>query len=83
MGRKGKYSAEEKLKIVEDCINGRDNPNRRARITGIGRSTINRWIAKYKAEGPTAFINPEENRRYSAELDCSQENRHKNGKNVC
>lgn len=68
MGRKGKYSAEEKLKIVEDCINGRDNPNHRARITGIGRSTINRWIAKYKAEGPTAFINPEENRRYSAEL---------------
>jgi hypothetical protein len=40
MGRKGKYSAEEKLKIVEDCINGRD-------------------------------------------MDCSQENRHKNGKNVC
>ena len=68
MGQKNKYSAVEKLKIVEDCIKGKDNPNHRAKIRGIAKSTIRRWIAKYRAEGPTAFLPTEKDRRYSAEL---------------
>lgn len=68
MGRKGKYSAELKLKIVEDCLNGRDNPNHVMTSQGIPHTTVDEWIAKYKAEGPTVFLTPEKNRRYSVEL---------------
>ena len=68
MGHKSKYSAEEKQKIVEDCLNGRDNPSHIEKTQGIYEKTIRRWIAKYKAEGPTAFLTAEKNRRYSGEL---------------
>lgn len=68
MSHKSKYSAEEKLKIVEDCINGRDNPNHAGKTRGISCVTIREWIAKYRAEGPSAFIATEKNRRYSAEF---------------
>ena len=68
MERTSKYSLEEKLKIVEDCLNGRDNPNHVNKKHGIAKRTVQTWIAKYKAEGPTALLTPEKNRRYSAEL---------------
>ena len=68
MGHKSKYSAEEKQKIVEDCLNGRDNPSHIKKSQGICEKTIRRWIAKYKAEGLTAFLTAEKNRRYSGEL---------------
>ena len=65
---KPKYEAELKLKIVEDCLNGRDNPSHVWTTQGIRESVVRRWIARYKAEGPTAFLTPEKNRRYSAKL---------------
>ena len=65
---KPKYEAELKLKIVEDCLNGRDNPHHVMRTQGIDEKTVMRWINKYKAEGPTAFLTPEKYRRYTAEL---------------
>ena len=68
MAHSSKYSAEEKLKIVEDCLNGKDNPWHAAKTRDIYFQTIRRWIAKYRAEGPTAFLPAEKNRRYSAEI---------------
>ena len=68
MGQKSKYSAEEKLKIVEDCLNGKDNPSHIERTRGIANKTVQQWIAKYMAEGPTVFLSTEKNRRYSPEL---------------
>ena len=68
MGRTSKYSLEEKLKIVEECLNGCDNPNHVMTSQGINERTVRRWIAKYKAEGASAFLIPEKNRRYSSEL---------------
>lgn len=65
---KPKYEAELKLKIVEDCLSGRDNPHHVMNTRGIGKTTVMRWIARYKAEGPTAFLITEKNRRYTAEL---------------
>ena len=65
---KAKYRAEVKIKIVEDCLSGRDNPDHIEGIMGINHKTIREWIAKYKAEGPAAFLAAEKNRRYSAEL---------------
>ena len=68
MDQRIKYSAEEKLKIVEDCLNGKENPNHIKTSRGIAEKTVRRWIAKYRAEGPTAFLPTEKNRKYSAEL---------------
>ena len=68
MDRRIKYSAEEKLKIVEDCLKGRDNPGHIAKSRGIAKRTIVRWIAKYVAEGATAFLVSGKNRRYSTDL---------------
>jgi transposase-like protein len=65
---KPKYEAKLKLKIVKDCLSGQDNPNHVMNTRGIGKTTVMRWIAKFKAEGPTAFLTPEKNRRYSSEL---------------
>ena len=65
---KAKYEAELKLKIVEDCLNGRDNPNHVMNSTGIHKKTIQIWISKYKAEGPAAFLASEKNRRYTSDL---------------
>ena len=75
-----KYSAEEKLKIVEDCLNGKDNPNHIARSKGISKKTIRCWISKYRAEGPTAFLPTEKNRKYSAELKRKIVEEYTNGK---
>ena len=68
MSRKSRYSPEEKLKIVEDCLNGKDNPRHIETTRGIAHSVIQKWIAKHRAEGPTAFLPAEKNRKYSAEL---------------
>ena len=65
---KPKYEAELKLKIVGDCLSGRDNPYHVMNTQGIGKATVMRWIARYKAEGPTALLTPEKNRKYSAKL---------------
>ena len=65
---KPKYEAELKLKIVGDCLSGRDNPYHVMNTQGIGKATVMRWIARYKAEGPTAFLTPGKNRRYGSEL---------------
>ena len=55
------------MKIVEDCLNGKENPNHIETSRGIAEKTVRRWIAKYRAEGPTAFLPTEKNRKYSAE----------------
>ena len=65
---KPKYEAKLKLKIVKDCLSGRNNPNHVMNTQGIAEKTVRRWIARYKAEGPTAFLTPGKNRRYGSEL---------------
>ena len=68
MDQRIKNREKEKLKIVEDCLNGKENPNHIETSRGIAEKTVRRWIAKYRAEGPTAFLPTEKNRKYSAEL---------------
>ena len=80
MAHRNKYSTEEKLKIVEDCLNGKDNPWHAAQVRGVPDGTIRRWIARYRAEGPTAFLPTEKNRKYSAELKRKVVEEYINGK---
>lgn len=35
---------------------------------GVKKTAISKWISRYKAEGPSAFMPSERNRRYPAEL---------------
>ena len=51
MSRGSKYSAEEKLKIVEACLSGAIGVREAGRRVGADGKTIGRWISWYKAEG--------------------------------
>ena len=68
MSRGSKYSAEEKLKIVEACLSGAIGMREAGRRVGADGKTIWRWISRYKAEGPSAFMPADHNRTYPEEL---------------
>lgn len=68
MSRQSKYSAEEKIKIVEACVSGKISIYEAVHRTGINETNIRRWISLYQAEGVSAFIPSDCNRKYPAEL---------------
>ena len=68
MYRRSKYSAEEKLKIVEACLSGKIGVCEAGHQAGVDESAVRQWISRYKAEGPSAFMPSERNRTYPAEL---------------
>ena len=68
MSRKNKLNAEEKVRIAEDCIEGRISQAEAARHVGVDESSIRAWIAKYKSEGSYGLWQTENNRVYSEEL---------------
>ena len=68
MSHKSKISVEEKVQIVQDCIEGRIGQTEAARRVGVDESSVRGWIAKYKSEGSSGLIQTEKNRVYSEEL---------------
>ena len=68
MSHKNKLNAEEKVRIAEDCIEGRISQAEAARRVGVDESSIRAWIAKYKSEGSYGLWQTEKNRVYSEEL---------------
>ena len=68
MSRRSKYSAEEKLKIVEACLSGKIGVCEAGHQAGVDESAVRQWISRYKAEGTSAFMPSERNRTYPAEL---------------
>ena len=71
MSRRSKYSAEEKLKIVEACLSGKIGvceAGDRIGVVGVDEKNIRRWMSRYKAEGVSAFLPSERNRTYPAEM---------------
>ena len=68
MSGKNKLNAEEKVRIAEDCIEGRISQAEAARRVGVDESSIRGWIAKYKSEGSYGLWQTEKNRVYSEEL---------------
>ena len=71
MSRRSKYSAEEKLKIVEACLSGKIGvceAGDRIGVVGVDEKNIRRWMIRYKAEGVSAFLPSERNRTYPAEM---------------
>ena len=65
MGRKAKYSAEEKEKMVRACMEGEDSTKGIARRYGASDRRIREWITQYKANGIAAFLPQEKNNVYS------------------
>ena len=68
MSHKSKVSIEEKVQIVQDCIEGRIGQTEAARRVGVDESSVRAWIARYKAEGCSGLFQAEKNRVYSEEL---------------
>ena len=68
MSRKNKLNAEEKVRIAEDCIEGRISQAEAARRVGVDTSSVREWIAKYQSEGSCGLRQTEKNRVYSEEL---------------
>ena len=68
MPKKRKLTAEERIRIVHDILEGRTSQRAASRKVGIDCSTISEWIRTYKAEGTLGLTDQERNRTYSAEL---------------
>lgn len=51
MERKGKFLAEEKLKYVLRCIEGRDSINHTATMIGVNTESLRQWIHNYQSLG--------------------------------
>lgn len=67
MPHKGKATATEKLRVVEDYLSGKIGRLEASRVADVDEKTIRRWVSRYKTEGPTGFLPQERNRSYSKE----------------
>ena len=70
MGRRKDVSLEEKVSLVEEYLAGRLRLREAARRAGVGHTTMEIWISRYRSEGISAL---EENgnqckRRYSEDF---------------
>ena len=69
MGRKPKYSIEEKIKAVEDVLIRKKSKNSvvKGLGTSLGVNKLNYWIAQYKAYGPDGLRTHQRNNQYTEE----------------
>lgn len=68
MGRKSKFTPEEKFKVVEIILNGIDSACNQARLLGIDRKSIQQWICNYMSLGTNGLITANQNVSYSKAL---------------
>ena len=71
MGRKPKYSVEQKVQACEDFLSGRKSAKQIARELGMGKQgcvRIRRLAYMYKKHGSEIFNNKPHNRSYSKEF---------------
>lgn len=66
--RKEKYSAAEKISIVEEILAGKTSYNGAAKRLGVDFCTVRTWVSKYTSIGIESFIEPSTNRHYSREV---------------
>ena len=68
MPQKQKATMEEKVNLVRSCIAGKMSQREASRKAGVSKATLQVWISRYQAEGSTAFLTHQCNRKYSSEL---------------
>lgn len=66
MGRKSKFTAEEKLKYVLVCLEGKDTIKDTATKIGIDPKSLSQWIRNYQSMGIDGLNTPSKNTFYSA-----------------
>lgn len=67
MSRKQKKSAEEKVKIIRQYLQGEISISQAAELGEVDRETAKQWIQNYESEGVSAFL-PHKNKAYSPEI---------------
>lgn len=65
MPRREKWTAKEKVEIVEAYLAGKVGQSEASRMVGANKVTLQRWVSLYKAEGPTGLLSSPRNRGYS------------------
>ena len=71
MSKREKCTYEEKIRAVEDYLNGVRNQKQIAVDLGLGkrgRSTVGLWVRKYQEAGPTALLPSTSRKTYSKEF---------------
>ena len=71
MGRKAKYTPEQKVQACEDYLSGRKSAVEIARQLGMGkggRTRVCNWSTRYKTYGSSVFEETHHNRSYSKEF---------------
>lgn len=65
---KSKWSAEFRAKVSQEYLDGKGSAYYLANKYHIGRTTIQKWVAAYKAHGINAFIGGPGNASYTSEF---------------
>ena len=65
---RGKLKAEEYIKAARACLEGEMSQAEVARQYGVNASSVQEWIARYRAGGALAFRKQEHNNIYSSNL---------------
>ena len=68
MGKRGKFSPEQRIAIAREYLNGGGSYQFLADKYGINQSVVESWVARYKENGPLAFAPLEHNTSYSEEF---------------
>jgi transposase-like protein len=71
MGRKTKYSYEQKVQACEDYLNGEKSVKQIARelsMSEYGKRLILKWVRRYEANGAEVFLPNKHNAKYTKEL---------------
>ena len=68
MGRKSKFSKEQKIEICRRYLDGSESVSRLAEEINVNKSTVKRWIRIFKAYGDSAFDEKPANGSYTKEF---------------
>lgn len=68
MGRKSKFSVDEKFEYVHRYLEGKDSINHTASLVGIDPSTLRQWIRNYQSLGIDGLSTISKNSHQSTEL---------------
>ena len=65
---KKKHTSEWMLTRIEEYLNGEGSYGSISHANGIGKTTLKRWVCKYREYGAEAFATHTENAHYSKEF---------------
>lgn len=68
MSRKSKIEVLEKIKIVEQYLNGEISQKEAAKVCGVNKRSVQDWIRIYRTEGPNGLLTPKTNTCYPKDL---------------